>query len=137
MVHVVEVRNSLSKLLDTGRGAVLSSGHGDVNDIGSLEATGNIIFDFGGALAKIGPGLGVLEEAILGSALSAPNDTSGRSAGIETGMGLMTLVGVTELAMDLGLEFWRRALLVEDSAQKLNRVEYELQRWKSIRESSR
>lgn len=105
MHHVVEIGDGLSERLDTGSGTVFSGSHGDVNGVGSLEATGDVVLDFGGTLAEVGPALGVLEEAILGGSLSTPDDTGGGSAGVETGVGQVTLVGVTELTMNLGLEF--------------------------------
>lgn len=101
-VHlVVEVGDGFAQRLDTGGGAVLSGGHGHVDGLGPLEAAGDVVLDLGGALAKVGPGIGLLEEAILGGALSAPDDTGGGSAGIETGVGHVALVGIAELAMDL------------------------------------
>lgn len=98
--------DGLAQGLDAGGGAVLSGGDGDVDGGGPGEAAGDVILDLGGALAQVGPGLGLLEEAVLGGALGAPDDAGGGAAGVEAGMGLVALVGVAELAVDLGLEFW-------------------------------
>lgn len=104
MVLIVELGDSLPKGSDAGRGAVLAAGHGDVDGLGTLEAAGDVVLDLGRALAQVGPGVRVLEEAVLGGALGAPDDAGGGSAGVETGMGHVALVGVAELAVNLGLE---------------------------------
>ena len=108
---IVELGNSFSQGLDTGGGTVLSAGHGDVDGGRAGEAAFNLIFNLGSTLAKVGPLLGLLEEAILGGTLSAPNDTGRGTAGIETSVGLVAFVGVTELTMSLGLEFFSRKLV--------------------------
>lgn len=106
MGFVVQVRDRFSQGPDAGGGCVLAGGHGDVDCGGPLEATGNLILDLGGALAQVCPGIGVLEEAVLGGALCAPDYTGGGAAGVEAGVGEVAFVGIAELAVDLGLELW-------------------------------
>jgi hypothetical protein len=52
---VVELGNSLSQRLDTSCRAVLTASHGDVDGLGTREAALDIVLDFGGTLAKVGP----------------------------------------------------------------------------------
>lgn len=47
----------------------------------------------GGPTTKVGPLLGLLEEAMLSGLLSTPNHTSGCSGGIEAGVGEMSGYG--------------------------------------------
>jgi hypothetical protein len=101
MMLVVQVGNSLSQWLDTGGRAILSGSNRDVDACGTLKTPLNVIFDFRGTLTQVGPLVGFLEEAILRGPLRAPDYTCGRSAGVKSGMGLVALVRVTELAMDL------------------------------------
>lgn len=46
----------------------------------------------GGALAKVGPFVGLLEVAKLAGALCAPDDTGGRTRGVETSVGKVASV---------------------------------------------
>lgn len=103
MVLVVEVGNGLPQRSDTGRRTIFASGNGDVNGFGALEAASDVVLDLRSTLAQVCPGVGVFEEAVFGSTLSAPDYTGGRSAGVEARVGHVTLVGITELAMNLGL----------------------------------
>lgn len=105
---VVQLGDGLSQGPDAGRGAVFSGGDGYVDRLGPLEAPRNIILDLGGALAQVGPGVGLLEEAILGGAFGAPDDAGRGAARVEAGVRQVALVGVSELAMDLGLDLWRK-----------------------------
>lgn len=108
-VHdVVEVGDGLAQRLDASGRAVLATSHGDLDGLGALEAAGNVIFDLRGSLTKVGPGIGVLGEAVLVGALCAPDHTRRRSAGVEAGMGHMAFMGIAELAMDLGLDLCRK-----------------------------
>lgn len=101
MVLVVQVGDGLAERADTGGGAVLAAGHGNVERLRALEAAFDIVFDLGGTLAQVGPLLGLLEEAKLGSTLRAPDDTSGSARGVKAGVGQVALVCGAELAMDL------------------------------------
>lgn len=104
-VHfIVQLGNSFSQGLNTSGWTVLSRSDRDINGGRTFEAAGDIIFDLGSTLTQIRPGVGIFEESKFGSALSAPNHTSGSSAGIETSMGEMAFVGVTKLTVDLGLD---------------------------------
>jgi hypothetical protein len=73
----------------------------------ALEGAFNLVVDFRGALAKIGPFLGLFEETVLVGSLCAPNHTGGSSGGVETCVGLMAFVGIAELTVDFGVGFWR------------------------------
>lgn len=101
MVLVVQVRNSLTKRTDAGGGTVLAARDGDIQRLRPLETPLDIILNFRSALAQIGPLIGLLQEAELGSTLRAPNDTCRSTCGIEAGMRQMAFVGGAELAMDL------------------------------------
>lgn len=101
MHDVVEVGNSLAEFSDTGSRAILATGHGDIDGGGTGKAASNVILNFGGTLAQVGPSIGLLEKTVLGGTLSTPNDTGGGTAGIETGVGLVAFVGITELSMSL------------------------------------
>ena len=106
-VHlVVHVGDSLTEGLDTGSGAVLPGGHGDVDGLRALKAALNVVFNLGSALAQVGPELRLFQEAILSSSLGAPDDASRGTSGVQTGMGEVTLVRSPELAVDLGTSFY-------------------------------
>lgn len=74
---VVELGDSFSQGLDTRCGTVLSAGHGDVDGLGSGEASLDVILNLRGTLTEVGPEVGFLEVAILGGSLCAPDDTGG------------------------------------------------------------
>lgn len=102
-VHlVVHVCDGLAKGLDTGGRAILSGSSGDVDGGRSLEAALDIVFDLGSALTQVCPLLGLLKETIFTCTFGTPDDTGGGSGRIETGVGQVTLVGSTELTMNLG-----------------------------------
>ena len=48
----------------------------------SFEAALNIIFDLGSSLTEVGPGLGIVHEAMLVSPLTGPYDTRRCAGGI-------------------------------------------------------
>lgn len=104
-VHlIVQLGNGLSQGSNTGGWAVLSRGDRNVNGLGTLEAAGNVILDLGGSLTQVRPGVRIFEEAKLSGALGAPDDSGGRSAGVETSVGEVAFVGVAELTVDFGLD---------------------------------
>lgn len=104
MHGVVEVGNGLPQGLDAGSGAVLATGDGDVDGLGALEAARDVVLDLRGTLAKVGPGLGLVEVAILDGTLGAPDDTGRGTRGVETGVGHVPR-GISELAVRLGEGF--------------------------------
>lgn len=106
---VVELGDGLSQGLDAGRGTVLARRYAEVDGLWSLEAAGNVVLDLGSALAQVGPRLGLIQEAVLAGALSAPDDTGGRSASVEAGVGHVAFVRIAELSVDLGLDLCRKA----------------------------
>jgi hypothetical protein len=73
----------------------------------ALEGAFNLVVNFRRTLTEIGPFLRLVEETVLVGSLCAPNHTSGSSGGVETCVGLMAFVGVTELAMDFGVGLCR------------------------------
>lgn len=101
---IVQVSHRLPQGPDASRGAILTGRNGEGDGLGTLEAALDVVLDFGGALAEVGPRLWVLEEAVLGGALGAPDDAGGGAGGVEAGVGHVAFVGGAELAMDLGLE---------------------------------
>lgn len=103
VVLVVQPSDSLTQRLDTGRGAIFSSMARDIDLLGPLEATLNLIVDFWGTLTQVGPRFWVLEVTVLVSALRGPYDTGGRTCGVETGVGFVAFVRA-ELTVDLGGE---------------------------------
>lgn len=103
MHFVVQLGNGLSQGSDAGCRAIFSGSHGDVDGLGPLEAAGDVILDLGGALAQVCPDLGLVEKAIFGGALGAPDNASRGAARVKAGMGHVALVGISKLAMDLGL----------------------------------
>jgi hypothetical protein len=122
MMHIIEICDRGTKALDAGRGAVLAASHADVDLGGTGEGAFNVVVYFGGALAQVGPFLGLVGEAVLVGSLGAPDyslrsDVSwdsfldvesvygGGSRGIETRVGAVAFVGISELAMDLGVGF--------------------------------
>jgi hypothetical protein len=66
---VVQPRNGLSQRLDTGRRTVLSPMTCNVYRLRPLEAALNLVVDLRRTLAEVGPGVGVLEVAVLVGAL--------------------------------------------------------------------
>lgn len=111
MVLIVQLGNSLAQRLDTGGRTILSRSDRYVDARRAGEAASNVILNLGRALAQVGPGVGVLEEAVLGGALGAPDYTGGGAAGVEAGVRLVAFVRVAELTVDLGLELCRCAIL--------------------------
>lgn len=61
-----------------------------------------VTYNLGGALAQVGPFVRRFEETVLASSLSTPYHTRRGTAGVEAGVGQVSLVGGTELAMDFG-----------------------------------
>jgi hypothetical protein len=117
VVHVVQVRDRLSQGSDTSSWAVLSTGAGDVNGLGTLERALDIIVDFGSTLTEVGPGGWILEETMLHGSFGTPDNTSRGTSGIETGMGAVTLMGIAELTMDLGLRLYTKSSAIASSPQ--------------------
>jgi len=72
VILIVEVCDSGSEGLDSCRGTVLATVHGHRDGRGSLEAAFDVIVDFGRTLAKIGPFLGAVVEAVLGGLFGCP-----------------------------------------------------------------
>lgn len=101
---IVEARDSSTQRLDTGRGAVLSCGGGDGDGTRAGETSGDIVVCVGGTLAQVGPLVRVLQVAVFAGALCTPDDTRRGTGGVETGMGTVTLVGVTELTVGFRVE---------------------------------
>jgi hypothetical protein len=87
--------DGLAQGLDAGGRAVLAAARADVDVGGTGEAALDVVLDLGGALAQVGPLVGLLEEAILGGALSAPDDAGGCSGSVEPSMGEMAVIYVS------------------------------------------
>lgn len=104
MVLIVQLGHRLSQWLDTCRGTILAAMASNVHLLGALKAALDLVVDLGRALAQVGPGIGVLEVAVLVGALRRPDNTGRGTCGVETGMRLVALKGA-ELAVDLGGEF--------------------------------
>lgn len=98
---VVHACDSGTEGLDTGRRTVFSEGDGDIDAGRALEAPLDVVLDLGGALAKVGPLLGLLQEAKLGGSLGTPDNAGGGSGGIQAGVGKVAGVGSAELTVDL------------------------------------
>jgi len=92
MVLVVQMSNRLTEGLDAGSRAVLTAGHVDLDGLGPLEASLNLVFDLGSALAQVGPRIRVIEVAVLVGALRGPDDTCRRAGGVEAGVRLVAFV---------------------------------------------
>lgn len=105
MFMVVQVGDGFPQRLDTGSGSILSSCHGDIDSLWAMEAAFDVIVDFGGSLAQIGPLVGTIAKAVLVGTLCTPDNTGGGTGGIQTSMGTMAFVGVAELAVDFGALF--------------------------------
>lgn len=60
-----------------------------------------MILDLRGALTQVSPLLGLFSEAMFVCALRAPDNTSGSTSGIETGMRSVSFVGIAELSVNL------------------------------------
>jgi hypothetical protein len=99
---IVQTCNGSTQRLDTGGRAVLPSSGGDRDRCRTGEAALDLVISLGGALAEIGPAGGILGVAVLGGSLCAPDYTGRGTGSIETGMGTVSLVGGSELAMSLG-----------------------------------
>ena len=63
------------------------------------------ILTFRRTLSQVGPFCRVVLKAMLGGSLGTPYYASAGSTGVKAGMGAMSLVGITELAVDLGIQF--------------------------------
>ncbi len=99
---IVQTRNGSAQRLDTGGRAVLprSRSNGDCGRSG--EASPDLVVNFGSTLTQIGPAGGILSVAVFSGSLCAPDYTGRGTGSIETGVGTVSLVGGSELAMSLG-----------------------------------
>jgi hypothetical protein len=106
MMGIVQISYSFSQWLDTGCGSVLSSSHGDVDALGTVERALDVVIDFWSTLTKICPFVGVFEEAVFVGTLGAPDNTCRGTGWVEPGMVTVTLMGVTKLLVDFALGFY-------------------------------
>jgi len=106
-VLIVQTCHGRTQRFDTGGRTVFPRSGGDGDRRRAGKTSFDLVVGLGGTLAKIGPAVGILGIAMLGSSLCAPDDTSGSTGGIETGVRTVALVGGTELAMSLGLLLWK------------------------------
>lgn len=99
---IVQTCNGGAQRLDTGGRAVLarSRGNGDCGRSG--EASLDLVVRFGSTLTQISPAGGILGVAVFGGSLCAPDYTGRGTGSIEAGVGTVSLVGGSELAMGLG-----------------------------------
>ena len=59
-------------------------------------------------MSEVRPLIWLFCETMFVGTLCAPDYTSRGTSGIETGMGFVSFVGITELTMDLGVDLcWR------------------------------
>ena len=101
MFLVVQIGNGFSQRLDTCSRSVLSPSHGDIDRLRAVEATLDIIVDFGSSLAQIGPLIGTVAEAVLIGTLGAP-DYTGRSTGrVKTSVWAVTFMSIAKLTVYL------------------------------------
>jgi hypothetical protein len=122
MVLVVEVGHGMTERLDAGGWAVLTSGHGDIDGVGTLEAALDVfetvladmlcqfrgrlihtIFDLRSTLAQVGPALGIVEVAMLVGTLGGPHYTSGSTGRVEPSVRLVAFMSLAELLVRLRL----------------------------------
>jgi hypothetical protein len=101
-VLIVQTCNGSTQRLDTGGRTVLPGRRGNRNACRTREATLDLIVRLGGTLTQVCPAGGILGVAVLGGSLCAPDYTGGGTGSIETGVGTVSLVGVSELAMSFG-----------------------------------
>ena len=99
-MHVVQICDCHPQWLNASGGAILSSAQGDINSFGPVKAPFNIIVGLRGPLTKIRPVGRRVREAIFVGTLSAPYYAGGRPTGVETCMRTVTLVSISELAMN-------------------------------------
>lgn len=110
-MHIIQIRNRSPEALNSRRRTVLSAGHRDIDMCRPVKRPLDLVVNFGGALAQIRPLLRFIKEAMLVGTLSAPDYTGGSSRRVETGVGFVAFVGVTELAMDGGGSFFERHIV--------------------------
>ena len=101
VLMIVEIGHGFSQWLDTCGWSILSSTHGNINRLGAVEATLDVIVNLWSSLTQVGPVVGTIAEAVLVGTLCAPDYASRGSGGIETSMWTMAFMGTAELAMDL------------------------------------
>lgn len=65
MLLIVQIGYCNSQRLDAGSGSVFAAIHGDIDGLGSLERSGDIIIYLGCTLTQIGPEVGGIEEAMV------------------------------------------------------------------------
>jgi hypothetical protein len=104
MVLIVQLRNRLSQRLDTSSRTVLAAMAGDVHLLGPVKAALDLVVNFRSTLAQVRPCIRVVEVAVLVGTLRGPYYTGRGTSGIETGVGLVALMRLAELAMDAGGE---------------------------------
>ena len=75
MMFIVKLGNRSPQRLDPSRRSILSTGHRDIYRMRPLEAAFDIIIHLGSPLAKIGPRIWLIQEAMFVCAFRRPHDT--------------------------------------------------------------
>jgi len=78
----------------------------DIYLLRPLKAAFDAVVDFRRSLAEVCPFFRVFEETVLVGLFGCPDDTCGGARGVETGVWLVALVRLAELAMDGGPELY-------------------------------
>ena len=99
MVGIVQVCNSNPQWLDTCRRAILSPSDGNIDSLWAVKTALDII-DLGGTLAKVCPVIESILKAMLVGSLCTPDYTCTGSAWVESGMGTVSFVSVSKLAVN-------------------------------------
>lgn len=111
MMGVVKIGNGNSQRFDTGSWPIFSTGYGNIDLLGALKASFNIILNFRGALAKVRPIMWVIGAAMLICSFRTPDDAGTGSGWVKASMGTVTLVCISELAVNLGAQLASKALV--------------------------
>lgn len=111
-MNIIQIGHSGSQRFNPCCWTVFSASHTDINTLGSLETSSNLIIHFWRALAEIGPFLGLICETMLISTFSTPDYSGTGSCRIKTGMRTMTFVCITELSMNLRVDLCENGKLL-------------------------
>jgi len=105
MMRIVQIGNGDTQRLDTSGGPILTTSHGNLNVLGPIEASFDVVIYFRGSLAQICPFIGFVGKAMLVGTLGAPDDAGGGAAGIEARVWAMAFVSISKLTVDFGALF--------------------------------
>lgn len=111
MMFIIQSRYRFSQRLNTRRRPILPPMQSNIHLLWPLKTPFNLIIDLRSSLAQVRPGVRIIEEAVLVGTLGGPDDAGGRAGRVQPGVRTVALMRLAELAMDFGVEFFKRVYI--------------------------